>query len=139
MKYILYVLLLYILLSFNHAVDFIAILLFIVYLKENPYFVLPFGLFAGLLLDLYHPELLGFHMLTYLILLHMLIYVRKYLAHQFLIMYGLFLAFYMTKTIAYLIVFRIDLPLQSIAFTVILFGILSAITYALPQRSWMRM
>ncbi len=139
MKYILYVLLLYIFLPFNHAVDCIAILLFIAYLKENPYFVLPFAFFAGLLLDLYHPVVLGFHMLTYLVLMQLMIYIRKYLAHQFIIMLALFLAYYVTKTIASILVFGTDLPLQTIGFTVIAFGILSAITYALPQRSWMKM
>lgn len=139
MKYIFYVLLLYIFLPFNHVVDCIAILLFIVFLKENPYFVLPFAFFAGLLLDLYLPVLLGFHMLTYLVLMQFMIYIRKYLAHQFIIMLALFLAYYVTKNIAVILVFGIDLPLKTLGFTVIVFGIMSAITYALPQRSWMKM
>lgn len=139
MKYLAYVFLLYVFLPFNHMIDIVAILLFIVYLREHPYFVLPFAFFAGLLLDLYYPVMLGFHMLTYLILMQLLIYIRKYLAHQTLIMFALFLAYYITKTIVSTLVFRIDLPLHAIGLTIITFGVLSAITYVLPQRSWMKM
>jgi hypothetical protein len=139
LKYIVYVLLLYIFLPFNHVVDIIAILLFVAHLKENPYFVLPFAFFAGLLLDLYYPVMLGFHMLTYLILIQLLVFVRKYLAHQFLIMFALFLAYYITKIIASALVLRTDLRLETIGLTIMTFGVISTITYVLPQRSWMKM
>ena len=139
MKYLIYIILLYVFLPFNYMIDMIAVLLFVVYLKENPYFALPYAFFAGLLLDLYYPVMLGFHMVTYLTLMQMLIYVRKYLAHQPLITFALFLAYYITKTIVSALVLSINLPVQTIGLTIATFGILTLITYVLPQRSWMKM
>lgn len=139
MKYLIYVLLLYVFLPFNYMIDIIAVLLFIVYLKENPYFVLPYAFFAGLLLDLYYPVMLGFHMVLYLMLMQMLIYIRKYLAHQTLITFALFLAYYITKIIVSALVLRINLPGQTIGLTIVTFGVLTLVTSVMPQRSWMKM
>lgn len=139
MKYLIYVILLYVFLPFNYVIDIIAVLLFIVYLKENPYFVLLYAFFAGLLLDLYYPVMLGFHMVLYLTLMQMLIYVRKYLAHQTLITFTLFLAYYITKIIVSVLVLRINLPVQTIGLTIVTFGVLTLVTSVLPQRSWMKM
>jgi len=139
MKYLIYVLLLYVFLPFNCVIDIIAVLLFIVYLKENPYFVLLYAFFAGLLLDLYYPVMLGFHMVLYLTLMQILIYIRKYLAHQTLITFALFLAYYITKIIVSVLVLRINLSVHTIGLTIMTFGVLTLVTSVLPQRSWMKM
>jgi len=55
------------------------------------------------------------------------------------ITFALFLAYYITKTIVSALVLRVNLSVQTIGLTIATFGILTLITYALPQRSWMKM
>lgn len=99
MRYIAYLLLLYLFLPFNHLIDFIAILAFYILINESGFFSIIFAFFCGLLIDLYHPSFLGTTPLIYLILGQGVIYLKRYLVREPIIISAAFLIFYLLKTL----------------------------------------
>jgi rod shape-determining protein MreD len=97
MRLIVYVILLYILLPVNASIDLIAILIFFVAFRENELAALLYAFSAGLLIDLYYPILFGINMLTYVVLVQAVLYLKKYFTESPFIIWIAFTAFYLTR------------------------------------------
>ncbi len=83
MRYLVYIILLYIFVPFNLYIDLIAILIFFIVFKEHEAAVLVLSFFAGLLIDLYYPVMFGLNTLVYVLIVQGLLYVKKYIAQFF--------------------------------------------------------
>lgn len=129
MRYILYVLLLYILLPVNATIDLIAILIFFVAFREDESAALLFAFFAGLLIDLYYPILFGINMLTYVILVQAILYLKKYFTESPFIIWLAFSVFYLIQTtVIYILAspsLHISLHVLTIAFSLPVFMVLN--------------
>ena len=121
MKYLIYVILLYIFLPFNYRIDLITILIFFIIFNEDDRFVLIFSFLAGLLIDLYNPIYLGLNILTYTVLAQLVLYIKKYIAQDLLTVFGTFTVFYLTKTIIIHLALSSPLKIQLILITIITF------------------
>jgi len=136
MKYLLYIILLYLFLPFNHYLDFIAVLTFFIAFKEDERFALIFAFAAGILIDLYYPVALGLNGLLYVILIQAVLYIKKFIAQNNVVVVTLFTAFYLIKiTMTYL---AVSFPVSTkqiiitLLFCVPLFLLLNRIIY----RTW---
>jgi len=121
MKYLIYVILLYIFLPFNYRIDLITILVFFIIFNEDGRFVLIFSFLAGLLIDLYNPIYLGLNILTYTVLAQLVLYIKKYIAQDLLTVFGTFTIFYLIKTIIIHLALSSPLKIQLILITIITF------------------
>ncbi|MEO0106173.1 MAG: hypothetical protein ABIL70_02460 [candidate division WOR-3 bacterium] len=139
MRYIGYLLLLYLFVPINHTVDLITILLFFVLLNESPFYSIVFAFFAGLVIDLYHPVALGVNSLFYLLLGEGLILLKKYLPREFITINIVFIIFYCIKILLNLVVlgYRIPFPggLLTLFFFPISFFLLNKIFYKVWKRA----
>lgn len=137
-RYFIYILLLYILLPVNAAIDLIAILAFFVALNEDETIALLFAFLAGLLIDLYYPILFGINMLVYTVLVQAVLYVKKYFAQGPLILMVVFAAFYIAKHLVMYIfvapVWHIQLLILTVALFLPVFLILNRTLYGI----WMK-
>ncbi|MBA7534744.1 hypothetical protein ES705_26993 [subsurface metagenome] len=138
MKYILYIALLYIFLPFNLYIDLIAILIFFVAFQEDERFVLLFSFFAGLLIDLYYPVVLGFNILVYIILAQTLVYIKKYIVHSPVVTFAIFTTFYLTKIAIIHLVVSAPLAIQPIIITSIAFFPIFMLLNRLVYKNWIK-
>lgn len=138
MKYLLYVALLYIFLPFNLHIDLIAMLIFFTVFKEDETFVLLFSFFAGLLVDLYYPVVLGINLLVYIILVQALLYIKKYIVQSLTVTFAVFIAFYLIKIAIIHLVLSYPLKIQTIIITTILFIPVFLLLNKLRYKIWMR-
>lgn len=139
MKYLLYIALLYLFLPFNLHVDAITILLFFIILNEDERFCLVFSFFAGLLIDLYYPAVLGINTLIYIVMVQTLLYSKKYITKTPVVTIGLFTIFYLVK---------ITLTHAAVSFPLSFFGMILTIVLFFPiyvslnkiiNNTWMKM
>lgn len=137
-RYVLYVVLLYILLPVNASIDLIAMLIFFIAFREDESAALLFAFFAGLLIDLYYPILFGINMLTYVILVQAVLYLKKYFTENPFIIWVVFTIFYITRTIViYVFVspsLHIPLYVLTIAFSLPVFMVLNRTVHGI----WMK-
>lgn len=138
MRSILYVILLYVLLPVNASIDLIAMLIFFVTFREDESAALLFAFFAGLLIDLYYPVLFGINMLTYVILVQAVLYLKKYFTESPFIIWIVFTIFYLIRIIViYVFVspaLHIPLYVLTIAFSLPVFMVLNRTVYGI----WMK-
>jgi len=134
-RYVLYVVLLYILLPVNASIDLIAMLIFFIAFREDESAALLFAFFAGLLIDLYYPILFGINMLTYVILVQAVLYLKKYFTESPFIIWAVFTIFYVTRIIViYVFVspyLHIPLYVLTIAFSLPVFMVLNRTVYGI--------
>ena len=97
-RYLLYILALYLSLPFNSTIEISTIIVFFVIIREDARFALVFAFFTGLLVDLYYPIRLGVNTLVYLSLTEILIYLKKYLVLNPLTTIATFTVLYLVKT-----------------------------------------
>ncbi|MBA7626478.1 hypothetical protein ES703_33928 [subsurface metagenome] len=138
MKYILYIVLLYVFLPFNPYIDLIAILIFFIAFQEDDRFVLLFSFFAGLLIDLYYPVVLGINMLIYIILVQTLIYIKRYIVHSPVVVFAIFMSFYLTKIVIMHLILSAPLVIQSIIITTIVFSPIFILLNRLFYKRWIK-
>ncbi|MBN2620376.1 rod shape-determining protein MreD [candidate division WOR-3 bacterium] len=138
MKYVLYLLFIYILLPLNTAADFVLMILFYVTIIENSYFAIICAFIAGLLIDLYYPSLLGFNMLIFLVLVQSLLMVKKYVAQTPITILGLFTVFFLTKITIHHIIIAFDISILYVILTIVFFFPVYGITNQLFYRVWMK-
>jgi len=138
MKYILYIVLLYVFLPFNLYIDLIAILIFFIAFQEDDRFVLLFSFFAGLLIDLYYPVVLGINMLIYIILVQTLIYIKRYIVHSPVVVFAIFMSFYLTKIVIMHLILSAPLVIQSIIITTIVFSPIFILLNRLFYKRWIK-
>ena len=137
-RYVLYVVLLYILLPVNASIDLIAMLIFFIAFQDDESAALLFAFFAGLLIDLYYPILFGINMLTYVVLVQAVLYLKKYFTESPFIIWVVFAIFYIIRTIViYVFVspsLHIPLYVLTIAFSLPVFMVLNRTVYGV----WMK-
>ncbi|MCK4672919.1 hypothetical protein KAT67_02935 [candidate division WOR-3 bacterium] len=138
MKYILYIVLLYVFLPFNLYIDLIAILIFFIAFQEDDRFVLLFSFFAGLLIDLYYPVVLGINMLIYIILVQTLIYIKRYIVHSPVVVFAIFMTFYLTKIVIMHLILSAPLVIQPIIITTIVFSPIFILLNRLFYKRWIK-
>ncbi|NOR16101.1 hypothetical protein GQ543_00095 [candidate division WOR-3 bacterium] len=138
MKYILYIVLLYVFLPFNIYIDLIAILIFFIAFQEDDRFVLLFSFFAGLLIDLYYPVVLGINMLIYIILVQTLIYIKRYIVHSPVVVFAIFMSFYLTKIVIMHLILSAPLVIQPIIITTIVFSPIFIFLNRLFYKRWIK-
>lgn len=138
MKYILYIVLLYVFLPFNLYIDLIAILIFFIAFQEDDRFVLLFSFFAGLLIDLYYPVVLGINMLIYIILVQTLIYIKRYIVHSPVVVFAIFMTFYLTKIVIMHLILSAPLVIQPIIITTIVFFPIFILLNRLFYKRWIK-
>lgn len=138
MKYILYIVLLYVFLPFNIYIDLIAILIFFIAFQEDNRFVLLFSFFAGLLIDLYYPVVLGINMLIYIILVQTLIYIKRYIVHSPVVVFAIFMSFYLTKIVIMHLILSAPLVIQPIIITTIVFSPIFIFLNRLFYKRWIK-
>lgn len=138
MKYILYIVLLYVFLPFNLYIDLIAILIFFIAFQEDDRFVLLFSFFAGLLIDLYYPVVLGINMLFYIILVQTLIYIKRYIVHSPVVVFAIFMTFYLTKIVIMHLILSAPLVIQPIIITTIVFSPIFILLNRLFYKRWIK-
>lgn len=138
MKYILYIVLLYVFLPFNLYIDLIAILIFFIAFQEDDRFVLLFSFFAGLLIDLYYPVVLGINMLIYIILVQTLIYIKRYIIHSPVVVFAIFMSFYLTKIVIMHLILSAPLVIQPIIITTIVFSPIFILLNRLFYKRWIK-
>ncbi len=138
MKYFLYIALLYVFLPLNLHIDLIAVLIFFIAFRENEIFVLLFAFFAGLLIDLYYPVVLGLNMLVYVILVQVLLHIKKYITQSLPVTFAIFTAFYATKIAVIHLALSSPLKIQPIIITTILFFPFLLALKSLTYRIWMK-
>ena len=138
MKYALYVALLYIFLPFNLHIDLIAVLLFFIVFKEDERFVLLFSFFAGLLVDLYDPVVIGINLLIYLSLVQILLYIKKYIAQSNLVTFSVFATFYLTKIVIIHVALSISPKIQPAIITLLFFFPIFLLLNKLVYKVWMK-
>ncbi|TET62862.1 MAG: hypothetical protein E3J47_02940 [Candidatus Stahlbacteria bacterium] len=138
MKYILYIVLLYVFLPFNPYIDLMAILIFFIAFQEDDRFVLLFSFFAGLLIDLYYPVVLGINMLIYIILVQTLIYIKRYIVHSPVVVFAIFMSFYLTKIVIMHLILSAPLVIQSIIITTIVFSPIFILLNRLFYKRWIK-
>ncbi|MCK5258549.1 MAG: hypothetical protein KAJ69_03435 [Thermoplasmatales archaeon] len=138
MKYILYIVLLYVFLPFNLYIDLIAILIFFIAFQEDDRFVLLFSFFAGLLIDLYYPVVLGINMLIYIILVQTLIYIKRYIVHSPVVVFAIFMSFYLTKIVIMHLILSAPLVIQPIIITTIVFFPIFIFLNRLFYKRWIK-
>lgn len=138
MKYILYIVLLYVFLPFNPYIDLIAILIFFIAFQEDDRFVLLFSCFAGLLIDLYYPVVLGINMLIYIILVQTLIYIKRYIVHSPVVVFAIFMSFYLTKIVIMHLILSAPLVIRPIIITTIVFSPIFILLNRLFYKRWIK-
>ncbi len=138
MKYVLYIALLYIFLPFNLYIDLIAILIFFIVFREDERFVLLFSFFAGLLVDLYYPVVIGINLLIYIGLVQILLYIKKYMAQSNLVTFAVFATFFLTKIVIVHLALSIPPKIQPVIITLILFFPIFTLLNRLIYKTWMR-
>lgn len=138
MKYIIYIILLYIFLPFNFSVDLITILIFFIISNEDTKFALIFSFFTGLLIDLYNPANFGMNILVYLVLTQSLLYMKKYIAQNLATTLGTFVIFYVAKIVIIHIALLSPLKIYPITTTIIVFVPFFLILNRLVNGVWMK-
>lgn len=138
MKYLIYIVLLYLFLPFNFSIDLITLVLFFIIFNEDERFALIFSFLIGLLIDLYSPVHFGINILVYLVLTQLLLYIKKYIAQNFATIFGTFTIFYLTKIAIVHIILSSPLTIQPIIITIIAFVPFFLVLNKLVNGVWMK-
>jgi cell shape-determining protein MreD len=120
-RYLLYILALYLTLPFNSTIEIATIVVFYVITKEDARFALIFAFFTGLLTDLYHPVRLGLNTIVYISLTEILLYLKKYLVLNPLTTIATFTVLYLVKTAALNILVSAQIDPGRMILTILMF------------------
>lgn len=120
-RYLVYLIMLYLGLPVSALVDIIAITVFYVALEEDGRFAIIFAFLSGLLIDLYHPDHIGINMLIYVILTELLLWMRKFLVLNPLTTIATFIVFQLVETALANILIGAPLNPMHIVYTIAIF------------------
>ncbi len=121
LRYLLYVIALYITIPFSGSVDVAMIIAFFVIIEEDSRFALVYAFLAGLITDLYFPVRLGISSLINIILAQSLIVLKKYLVLNPLTTIATFIVFYFIRTALLNIFIASPINLVQISCTILAF------------------
>ena len=97
-RYLVYLVVLYLTLPANAILDISLITVFFVIMQEDERFALAFAFVSGLLIDLYQPIRVGINTLILITLTQILLYFKRLLVLNPLTTIAAFLVFYLIKT-----------------------------------------
>jgi len=120
-KYIGYLILLYMFLPLGFYINLVSILLFFIIFNEDKKFALLFAFFSGLLIDLYYPTTLGLYTLIYTCLAQLLLYLKRYIMPGIFITFLGFIGFYFVQNLLGYLIVGHAIRLDQFTFTIISF------------------
>lgn len=138
MRFLAYFILAYLFLPINRTIDFITILVYFIVLNEDEKFAILFAFFAGLLIDLYYPTLLGLNMMTFLILSQVLIFLKKYFVRDPLTLTFVFCLFYLLRVLVVYAINGLPFHFTTIILTIVLNLPLVCLLNKICFRVWMK-
>lgn len=97
-RFLVYIIALYLALPISAVVDLLAIILFFVIIHEDNIAALVFSFFTGLMIDLYLPIRIGINTLISITLAQSLLMVKKYLVINPITTISTFIVFFLIKT-----------------------------------------
>ncbi len=138
LRYLFYILALYLSLPFSATVDITTIIVFCVIVKEDARFALIFAFVTGLLIDLYSPIRLGVTTIVYLTLAEVLLYLRKFLVLNPITTIATFTVLYLIKTA--ILNFVISAPINpgTMIFTLLAFFPVFFLLNRVSYGTWMK-
>jgi cell shape-determining protein MreD len=138
LRYLVYIIALYVALTLNAFVDVLTIIIFFIIMKEDARVALVFSFLTGLLVDLYTPVQLGVNTLLLLILTQTLLFLKKFLVVNPLTNFATFLVFYLIKTALANILVSAPINTLYIVYTIVAFFPVTIILNRINFRIWMR-
>ncbi|MBE0432156.1 hypothetical protein IBX73_01680 [candidate division WOR-3 bacterium] len=137
LRYLLYIITLYVTLPFSGTVDLTAIIVFYVITTEDARFALAFAFGTGLLTDLYYPTRLGINTVVYVALTQALLFLKKFLVLNPLTTVATFIVLYLVKTVALSLAIASPIELTRIIYTVLAFFPTVSLLNKLSHGVWM--
>lgn len=138
MRFLAYFVLVYFFLPINSSIDFITILVYFIILNEDEKFSILFAFFAGLLIDLYYPALLGLNMMIFLILSEVLIFLKKYFVREPFTLIFVFTVFYLLRVLLVFALSGLTFYITTIILTIIISLPLICLLNKICFRVWMK-
>jgi cell shape-determining protein MreD len=136
-RYLVYLIMLYLGLPVSALIDIIAITVFYVALEEDGRFAIIFAFVAGLLIDLYHPNHIGTNMLIYVILTESLLWMKKFLVLNPLTTVATFIVFHLVETALANILVGAPLNCLQIVYTIAVFFPIILVLNRINFGAWM--
>lgn len=121
LRYLFYVVALYITLPFSGTIDVATVIVFFVILEEDTRFALIFAFLAGLISDLYFPVRLGINTLVNITLSQSLILLKKYLVLNPLTTIATFVVLYFVKIAVLNVLVSAPIDPAQISYTILIF------------------
>ncbi len=137
-RFIIYVIVLYLALPVSAVVDLLAIVLFFVIIYEDSMMALLFSFFTGLLIDLYLPIRIGINTMISIALTQSLLMVKKYLVINPITTISTFVVFFLIKTALTNLITSAPLDPLHIFYTVAAFFPVSLLLNRLKYGLWMK-
>ncbi|UCD04846.1 MAG: hypothetical protein JSV98_06915 [candidate division WOR-3 bacterium] len=137
-RYLLYLLALYLSLPFNNTVEVALMILFFVIIKEDPRFALIFAFTVGLLTDLYYPIRLGASTIVYITLTQLLLYLKRFLVLNPPTTIATFTVLYLVKTAALNIFVAAHIDAVRIILTILIFPPIAFLLDRIGFGIWMK-
>lgn len=137
-RFIIYVIVLYLALPVSAVVDLLAIVLFFVIIYEDSMMALLFSFFTGLLIDLYLPIRIGINTMISIALTQSLLMVKKYLVINPITTISTFVVFFLIKTALTNLITSAPLDPLHILYTVAAFFPVSLLLNRLKYGLWMK-
>lgn len=138
LRYLLYIIALYVTLPFSGTVDLAAIIVFHVIMTEDARFALALAFGAGLLTDLYFPARLGVNTVVFVALSQALLVLKKFLILHPLTTVATFIVLYLIKTAALNLAIASPIELTRILYTLLAFFPAIGLLNKLSHGVWMK-
>jgi len=137
-RFLIYIIVLYLALPISAVVDLLAIVLFFVIIYEDSMMALLFSFFTGLLIDLYLPIRIGINTMISIALTQSLLMVKKYLVINPITTISTFVVFFLIKTALTNIITSAPLDPLHILYSVAAFFPVSLLLNRLKYGLWMK-
>jgi len=138
LRYILYLVALYLALPFSGTIDVATIIVFFVLIEEDARFALVFAFLTGLISDLYFPVSPGITTLVYITLSQSLLLLKKYLVLNPLTTIATFIVFYFVKTAVLNVAVSSPIDLTQILYTILIFFPVIFLLKKITTGVWMK-
>jgi cell shape-determining protein MreD len=138
LRYLFYVVALYLALPFSDTIDVVTIIVFFTIIEEDARFALVFAFLTGLISDLYLPIRLGINTLVYLTLSQSLLVLKKYLILNPLTTIATFIVFYLIKTAVLNVLVSSPINLTQIIYTILIFFPFTLLLKKIATGVWMK-
>ena len=138
LRYLFYIVALYLTLPFSGTIDVATIIVFFVIIEEDARFALVFAFLTGLISDLYVPVRLGINTLVYITLSQSLLLLKKYLILNPPRTIATFIVFYFIKTAVLNVVVSSPTDLAQILYTILIFFPVIFLLKKIATGVWMK-